>query len=74
MDIERGIDAEELEIAGVDVTCLVWDQDDVEIAVRNLVLFPQFNEHFKDAFDLISTATSFWLEDGSYAPCAVNRP
>ncbi|EFQ61549.1 hypothetical protein PFWH6_4851 [Pseudomonas fluorescens WH6] len=70
MDIERGIDAEELEIAGVDVTCLVWDQDDVEIAVRNLVLFPQFNEHFKDAFDLISTATSFWLEDGSYAPCA----
>ncbi|QYM69911.1 hypothetical protein K1X80_06115 [Pseudomonas sp. So3.2b] len=70
MDIERGIDAEELEIAGVDVTCLVWDQDDVEIAVRNLMLFPQFNEHFKDAFDLISTATSFWLEDGSYAPCA----
>lgn len=70
MDIERGIEAEELEIAGVDVTCLVWDQDDVEIAVRNLVLFPQFNEHFKDAFDLISTATSFWLEDGSYAPCA----
>ena len=70
MDIERGIEAEELEIAGVDVTCLVWDQEEVEIAVRNLVLFPQFNEHFKDAFDLISTATSFWLEDGSYAPCA----
>ena len=56
MDIERGIEAEELEIAGVDVTCLVWDQDEVEIAVRNLVLFPQFNEHFKDAFDLINTA------------------
>jgi len=70
MDIEGGIEAEELEIAGVDVTCLVWDQDEVEIAVRNLVLFPQFNEHFKDAFDLINTATSFWLEDGSYAPCA----
>lgn len=70
MDIERGIEAEELEIAGVDVTCLMWDQDEVEIAVRNLVLFPQFNEHFKDAFDLINTATSFWLEDGSYAPCA----
>ncbi|MCJ7958722.1 MAG: hypothetical protein MUW57_19825 [Pseudomonas sp.] len=70
MDIERGIEAEELEIAGVDVTCLVWDQDDIEIAVRNLVLFPQFNEHFRDAFDLINTATSFWLEEGSYAPCA----
>lgn len=70
MDIERGIEAEELEIAGVDVTCLMWDQDEVEIAVRNLVLFPQFNEHFKDALDLINTATSFWLEDGSYAPYA----
>ena len=70
MDIERDIEAEELEIAGVDVTCLVWDQDDVEAAVRSLVLFPQFNEHFRDAFDLINTATSFWLEEGSYAPCA----
>lgn len=72
MDFEQGIDAEELEleIAGFDVTCLVWDQDDVEAAVRSLVLFPQFNEHFKDAFDLINTATSFWLEEGSYAPCA----
>lgn len=72
MDIERGIEAEELEleIAGLDVTCLVWDQDDVEAAVRSLVLFPQFNEHFKDAFDLINTATSFWLEEGSYASCA----
>ncbi|MFJ6828519.1 hypothetical protein ACIQRH_13165 [Pseudomonas sp. NPDC090964] len=72
MDFERGIEAEELEleIAGFDVTCLVWDQDDVEAAVRSLVLFPQFEMHFKDAFDLINTATSFWLEDGSYAPCA----
>ena len=72
MDFERGINAEELEleIAGFDVTCLIWDQDDVEAAVRSLVLFPQFNEHFKDAFDLINTATSFWLEEGSYAPCA----
>ncbi|SED91209.1 hypothetical protein FIV41_21640 [Pseudomonas marginalis] len=72
MDFERGIDAEELEleIAGFDVTCLVWDQDDVEAAVRSLALFPQFNNHFNDAFDLINTATSFWLEEGSYAPCA----
>ncbi len=71
MNFERGIDAEELEleIAGFDVTCLVWDQDDVEAAVRSLALYPQFNNHFKDAFDLINTATSFWLEDGSYAPC-----
>ncbi len=72
MDFERGIEAEELEleIAGFDVTCLVWDQDDFEAAVRSLALFPQFNNHFKNAFDLINTATSFWLEEGSYAPCA----
>ncbi|NWD25877.1 hypothetical protein HX864_21585 [Pseudomonas yamanorum] len=72
MDFERGIEAEELEleIAGFDVTCLVWDQDDVEAAVRSLALFPQFNEHFKSAFDLINTATSFWLEEGSYSPGA----
>ncbi|VVN58775.1 hypothetical protein PS687_03136 [Pseudomonas fluorescens] len=71
MDFERSIETEELEleIAGFDVTCLVWDQDDVEAVVRSLVLFPQFNEHFRDAFDLINTATSFWLEEGSYAPC-----
>jgi len=73
MDFERGIEAEELEleIAGFDVTCLVWDQDDVEAAVHSLVLFPQFIEHFKDAFVLINTATSFWLDEGSYASCAV---
>ena len=72
MNFERGIEAEELEleIAGFDVTCLVWDQDNIEAAVRSLALFPQFNNHFKDAFDLINTATSFWLEEGSYAPCA----
>src|SRR3989344_357454 len=72
MDCERGIEAEELEleIAGFDVTCLVWDQDDFEAAVRSLALFPQFNNHFKNAFDLINTAASFWLEEGSYAPCA----
>ncbi|WP_340052178.1 hypothetical protein [Pseudomonas proteolytica] len=72
MDFEQDIDAEELEleIAGFDVTCLVWDQDDVEAAVRSLALFPQFKEHFKGAFDLINTATSFWLEEGSYSPGA----
>ncbi|MFZ4964791.1 hypothetical protein ACL9RJ_11015 [Pseudomonas sp. Mn2068] len=70
MDIEKGIEPEKLEIAGADVTCLIWDQDDIEVAVRNLVLFPQFSDHLTTAFDLINTATSFWLEDGDYAPCA----
>jgi hypothetical protein len=72
VDSERGIGAEELEleIAGFDVTCLLWDQDDVEAAVRDLVLFPQLEPHFRSAFDLINTAASFWLEEGSYAPGA----
>lgn len=72
MDFEQRIEAEELEleIAGLGVTCLLWDQDDVEAAVRDLVLFPQLETHFRSAFDLINTASSFWLEEGSYAPGA----
>lgn len=70
MDIELGIEAEELEIAGVDVESLIWDLDDVELAVRKMALYPQFNEHFREAFELTNAATSFWLEDGSYAPCS----
>jgi len=70
MDIELGIEAEELEIAGIDVKCLIWDMDDVESAVRELALYPQFKEHFREAFNLIDSASSFWLEGGSYASCA----
>ncbi len=70
MDIELGIELEELEIAGIDVTCLIWDMDDAELAVRELALYPHFHEHFREAFDLIGVATSFWLEGGSYATSA----
>ncbi|MFJ7798769.1 hypothetical protein [Pseudomonas sp. NPDC096950] len=70
MDIELGIEPEELEIAGTEVKCLIWDMDDAELAVRELALYPHFHEHFREAFDLIGVATSFWLEDGSYATSA----
>lgn len=70
MDIELGIEAEELEIAGTDVKCLILDMDDAELAVCELALYPHFHEHFREAFDLIGVATSFWLEDGSYATSA----
>lgn len=56
-----------LEIAGLDVSSLLWEQDEIEQAVRELALYPQFHEHFKEAFDLINYATSFWLEELSYA-------
>jgi hypothetical protein len=70
MDIELDTETAELEIAGVDVECLIRDMDDVETAVLELALYPQFNAFFLEAFDLINAATSFWLEDGSYALCA----
>ena len=56
-----------LEIAGFDVSSLLWEQDEIELAVRELALYPQFHEHFKEAFGLINYATSFWLEELSYA-------
>ena len=56
-----------LEIAGFDVSSLLWEQDEIEQAVRELALYPQFHEHFKEAFGLINYATSFWLEELSYA-------
>ncbi|KKI24879.1 hypothetical protein [Pseudomonas syringae group genomosp. 3] len=54
-----------LEIAGFDINSLVWDVDDVELAVGELALHEQFKEHFWKAFDLLNMASSFFLEDGS---------
>ena len=59
-----------LEIAGYDVSSLLWEQDEIEQAVKELALFPHFREHFTEAFDLINYATSFWLEELSYSECA----
>lgn len=56
-----------LEIAGYEVSSLLWEQDEIEQAVKELALFPQFREHFTEAFDLINYATSFWLEELSYS-------
>ena len=56
-----------LEIAGFDVSSLLWEQDDIELAVSELALYTQFREHFKEALELTNYATSFWLEDGRYS-------
>lgn len=56
-----------LEIAGFDVSSLLWEQDDIELAVSELALYTQFREHFKEALELTNYATSFWLEDGGYS-------
>ncbi|WP_122454347.1 hypothetical protein [Pseudomonas viridiflava] len=55
-----------LEIAGCDVSNLLEELDEIEQAVHELALYPQFREHFKEALDVANYATSFWLEDGSY--------
>lgn len=55
-----------LEIAGFDVSNLLWEQDDIELAVRELALYSPFREHFKEALELANYVTSFWLEDGRY--------
>lgn len=60
----------ELEIAGADVNCLLWDLDEVEQAVRELALYSHFAENFRDAFACIDNAIFFWLEDGRYPDCA----
>lgn len=56
-----------LEIAGFDVSSLLWEQDDIKLAVSELALYTQFREHFKEALELTNYATSFWLEDGRYS-------
>lgn len=55
-----------LEIAGFDVSNLLWELDDIEQAVRELALYSSFREYFKEALELANCATSFWLEDGRY--------
>lgn len=55
-----------LEIAGFDVSNLLWELDDIEQAVRELALYSPFREYFKEALELANYATSFWLEDGRY--------
>lgn len=70
MNSNLGIEDLELEIAGADVGCLLWDLDELELAVRQLALYSHFSEHFRDAFTCIDNAASFWLEDGRYADSA----
>ncbi|MEE4696817.1 hypothetical protein V2K91_16335 [Pseudomonas alliivorans] len=55
-----------LVIAGLDVSNLLEELDDIEQAVHELALYPQFREYFKEALEVANYAASFWLEDGMY--------
>ncbi|NSX10095.1 hypothetical protein HTX81_16040 [Pseudomonas lini] len=70
MDDELNIEATGLQIAGVDLYCLLRDMEEIELAVSELALYDHFFEHFKEGFDLIHHAQAFWLEDGEYAQYA----
>jgi hypothetical protein len=70
MDDDFSIEALGLEIAGMDVHCLLRDMDEIELAVSELALYRHFYEHFKEGFDLIHHAVFFWLEGGRYVECA----
>jgi len=70
MNFEFGVDTDDLEIAGYSVKYLLWDMDEAEAAVHKLALYPQFYDHFYEAFDVINLATSFWLDEGSYTEYA----
>ena len=48
-----------LEIAGFDVSSLLWEQDEIEQAVRELALYPQFHEHFKEALRACDAGESY---------------
>lgn len=64
------LEAGELEIAGVEVGCLLMDIEEIELAVSELALYGHFFDHFKEGFELIHHALFYWLEDGGYAESA----
>ncbi|PJY96146.1 MULTISPECIES: hypothetical protein [Pseudomonas] len=59
------------EIAGTEFFSLLEDLDEIEDAVRGAALYHQFQEHYRDAFELAGHAACYWLEeDGAYADMA----
>lgn len=52
------------ELANTDISSLLDDIQMMEDAVAEAALFPEFREHFRQAFDVINQAASYWLEEG----------
>ncbi|MBG8559918.1 hypothetical protein I4436_09885 [Pseudomonas qingdaonensis] len=56
------------DIAGVEFFSLLEDLDEIERTVEEAVLYQQFQEHYRGAFELAGHAASYWLEqNGAYA-------
>ncbi|MCJ7851584.1 hypothetical protein [Pseudomonas monteilii] len=52
------------ELANTDISSLLDEIQMMEDAVAESALFPEFREHFRQAFDVINQAASYWLEEG----------
>lgn len=52
------------ELANTDISSLLDDIQMMEDAVAEAALFLEFREHFRQAFDVINQAASYWLEEG----------
>lgn len=52
------------ELANTDISSLLDEIQMMEDAVAEAALFPEFREHFRQAFDVINEAASYWLEEG----------
>jgi len=61
------------ELANTDISSLLDDIQMMEDAVAEAALFPEFREHFRQAFDVISQAASYWLEEGLGYSCQARR-
>lgn len=55
------------ELANTDISSLLDEIQVMEDAVAEAALFPEFRDHFRQAFDVINEAASYWLEEGWYS-------
>lgn len=62
---ENEVEQFTFELANTDISSLLDEIHLMEAAVAEAALFPAFREHFRQAFDVINEAASYWLEEGS---------
>lgn len=61
---ENEVEPFTFELANTDISSLLDEIHLMEEAVAETALFPAFREHFRQAFDVINEAASYWLEEG----------
>ncbi|EKN0250135.1 hypothetical protein [Pseudomonas aeruginosa] len=61
---ENEVEQFTFELANTDISSLLDEIQMMEDAVAEVALFPEFREHFCQAFDVINEAAAYWLEEG----------